>query len=122
MSRFTVLDDDTAHAGAHDPHMASQRSDAEELGIGGAVGLVILASLLFWPRLFILGFAIFDRDIGRAFDSWLIPFAGFFLLPWTTVAYAAMWSISSERVSGVEWAFVGFAFLLDAWAWSAFRR
>jgi hypothetical protein len=33
-----------------------------------------------------------------------------------------MWSVSSERVSGVEWAFVGFAFLLDVWAWSAFRR
>jgi hypothetical protein len=103
------------------PRMASHRS-TEEVGIVEAVGLVILGALLFVPRLFILGFAIFDRQIGDAFASWLIPFVGFFLLPWTTVSYAAMWSISSDRVSGgVEWAFVGFAFLLDVWAWSAFR-
>jgi hypothetical protein len=100
--------------------MASHRSE-EELGIVGAVGLVILGALLFVPRLFILGFAIFDREIGDAFATWLIPFVGFFLLPWTTVSYAAMWSISSDRVSGVEWAFVGLAFLLDVWAWLAFR-
>ena len=102
--------------------MATDHSDEEELGIGGAMGLVILGSLMFWPRLFILGFAIFDRQIGDAFSSWLIPVFGFFLLPWTTVGYAAMWSITSESVSGVEWAVVGFCFLLDVWAWAAFRR
>jgi hypothetical protein len=37
---------------------------------------------------------------------------GFFLLPWTTLAYAVMWS-SSNRVSGFEWFIVVLAFLFD---------
>jgi hypothetical protein len=102
--------------------MASHHSDADEPGVARVIGLVVLGSLLFWPRLFLAGFAIFDRQIFDAFGSWLIPFAGFFLLPWTTVTYAAMWSVTSESVSGIEWAAVAVAFLLDAWTWSAFRR
>lgn len=95
----------------------------EELGVVGVVGLIILVSLLAWPRLVILGFAIFDSQLfSRAFDSWAITVAGFFLLPWTTLAYATVWSISSDQVTGAEWAFVGIGLLLDVWAWSAFRR
>jgi hypothetical protein len=60
---------------------------------------VVIGALMFWPRLFILGFLIFDRDIGRAFGSWVVPLIGFFVLPWTTLAYAAMWSVSSQGVS-----------------------
>ena len=41
-----------------------------------------------------------------------MPFLGFFLLPWTTLAYAAMWS-SSDGVVGFEWFIVGLAFLFD---------
>jgi hypothetical protein len=41
-----------------------------------------------------------------------VPFLGFFLLPWTTLAYAAMWS-SSDRVSGYEWFIVILAFVVD---------
>jgi hypothetical protein len=100
----------------------TQPRHTEEPGIAGAVGLVILASLLFWPRLVIVGWAFFDRQIGDAFAGWLIPLVGFFVLPWTTLAYASMWSVSSDRVSGVEWLVVGVALLLDVWAWSAFRR
>jgi len=41
-----------------------------------------------------------------------VPFLGFFLLPWTTLAYAVMWS-SSDRVSGFEWFIVILAFAID---------
>ena len=41
-----------------------------------------------------------------------MPLLGFFLLPWTTLAYAVMWS-SSNRVSGFEWFIVVLAFLFD---------
>ncbi|MGB7588044.1 MAG: hypothetical protein WBM00_04985, partial [Solirubrobacterales bacterium] len=44
--------------------------------------------------------------------SWIVPLLGFFLLPWTTLAYAVMWS-SSDRVSGFEWFIVVLAFLVD---------
>lgn len=41
-----------------------------------------------------------------------MPLLGFFLLPWTTLAYAVMWS-SSDRVSGFEWFIVILAFVID---------
>lgn len=41
-----------------------------------------------------------------------MPFLGFFLLPWTTLAYAVMWS-SSDGVSGFEWFIVVLGFLFD---------
>ena len=34
---------------------------------------------------------IFSNALSRAFDSWIIPLLGFFLQPWTTLAYAAFW-------------------------------
>lgn len=55
---------------------------------------------------------IFTDLLSRAFESWFVPFIGFFLLPWTTLAYAAMWS-SSNRVSGFEWFIVILAFAID---------
>ena len=98
-------------------------AEDDELGVVGVVGLIILVSLVTWPRLVILAFAIIDTDLfSRAYDSWVVPVAGFFLLPWTTLAYASMWTISSDRVNGAEWVVVGIGFLLDVWAWSAFRR
>jgi hypothetical protein len=102
--------------------MASRAQRTDELGIADVVGLVLLGSLLFWPRLFMVGFWIFERQILDAFSSWIFPVIGFLILPWTAVAYAAMWSISSDRVSGVEWVAVALALLIDIWTWSAFRR
>jgi len=103
--------------------MLTQRQSTEELGLVEVLGLMTLAGLLAWPRLVILGFAVVDSHLLRgAFDGWAVAVGGFLLLPWTTLAYASMWSISSDRESGMEWAAVGVALLLDAWAWSAFRR
>ena len=55
---------------------------------------------------------LFSDLLSRAFDDWFVPLLGFFLLPWTTLAYAAMWS-SSDRVSGFEWFIVILAFVID---------
>jgi len=56
---------------------------------------------------------LFSDLLGRAFEGWLVPFLGFFLLPWTTLAYAVMWSGGSNGVAGFEWFIVAFAFLID---------
>jgi hypothetical protein len=105
------------------PVMASSKHRSDALTPFHAVELVIIAMLHFWPRLFILGFVIFSRQIGEAFSSWVVWFVGFFILPWTTITYAMMWGIYSDRVFGVEWVFVGLAFLLDLFTWwSTLRR
>ena len=38
---------------------------------------------------------------------------GFFLLPWTTLAYVVMWDVGTRQVDGFEWFVVGLAFLAD---------
>jgi hypothetical protein len=73
--------------------------------------LVALLALIS-PRLALFAIFVFSDLLSRAFDSALVPFLGFFLLPWTTLAYAVMWS-SADRVLGFEWLIVALAFLLD---------
>jgi hypothetical protein len=104
---------------------STRTAHAEEAtGPFRVVELVIIGSLHFWPRLFILGFAIFSPKIlTDAFHGWVVWVAGFFLLPWTTITYMMMWGVYSDRVYGVEWVFVGVAFVIDSYTWVAtFRK
>jgi hypothetical protein len=73
--------------------------------------LIALLALIS-PRLALFFIWLFSNLLSRAFDSWVVPLLGFFLLPWTTLAYAAMWD-SGHRVHGFEWFIVGLAFLFD---------
>jgi hypothetical protein len=50
-----------------------------------------------------------------------VPLLGFFLLPWTTLAYTVMWS-SSNRVSGFEWFIVILAFVIDLGSYASRDR
>jgi hypothetical protein len=74
--------------------------------------LVVVVALLS-PRLAIVVMWLFSNVLGRAYDSALLPIIGFFLLPWTTLAYALMWDLGTHRVSGLEWFVVVLAFLAD---------
>jgi hypothetical protein len=84
------------------------------------VGCLLALLALFSPRLALFALWVFGDLLSRAFDSWAVPFLGFFLLPWTTLAYAVMWS-SHSRVHGLEWFLVGFAFLVDIGAYDRMR-
>lgn len=64
------------------------------------------------PRLALFALWLFTDLLSRAFEGWLVPVLGFFLLPWTTLAYAVMWS-TSDGVVGFEWFIVVLAFLFD---------
>lgn len=106
-------------------HVAPPPQRDDRSSPGHPLGWFVVGSLAFWPRVFFLALWIFGSQLGRAFDSWVLPAIGFFVAPWTTVAYAFMWSVSSDRVSGVEWVVVAFAALADLliWAgWLSLRR
>jgi hypothetical protein len=74
------------------------------------------------PRLAIFVLFLFSDMLDRAFDSWIVPLLGFFLVPWTTLAYAVMWSAGSNGVHGFEWFIVILAFFFDLASWSEGRR
>jgi hypothetical protein len=74
----------------------------------------VAAFALISPRLALIVLWIFSDVLSRAFDSWVLPFLGFFLLPWTTLTYAALWSWSTgHHVHGIDWFFVALAFMVD---------
>jgi hypothetical protein len=81
---------------------------------------VILAAIS--PRLALFVMWLFSGILGRAFDSWLLALLGFFLLPWTTLAYAVVWDTGSNAVTGVEWFFVVLAFLVDVGSYGGTAR
>lgn len=82
--------------------------------------LALLA--LISPRLAILAVWLFTDLLSRAFDSWILPVLGFFLLPWTTLAYAAFWDWGPGlRVEGFEWVVIGLAVVLDVGSLSGAR-
>jgi hypothetical protein len=95
---------------------------SEDPGTSRVVLWVVLLGVAFWPRLWILGFWIFGRQLGDAFSGWIVPALGFVFLPWTTLLYAFMWSVSSDGVNGWEWSLVVLAFIVDVWFWVAARR
>ena len=83
--------------------------------------LVLLA--LISPRLALILLWLFSDLLSRAFDSWFLPLLGFFLLPWTTLAYTAFWDWGPGReVTGIEWFFVALAFVIDLGAYTQGRR
>jgi hypothetical protein len=85
------------------------------------MGCLVLLFALISPRLALVATWLFTHLLGRAFDSWLVPVAGFLLLPWTTLAYVWMWR-SGNTVEGLEWFLVGLGFLFDLGAHSRTRR
>ncbi len=77
------------------------------------MGCFVFLFALISPRLAIFFLWLFSDLLDRAYDDWILPLLGFFLLPWTTLAYAAMWSAGANIVEGVEWFFVVLGFLFD---------
>ena len=87
------------------------------------MGCLLALLALISPRLVLFILWIFSDTLSRAFDSWIVPFLGFFLLPWTTLTYAAFWDWGSGRhVTGFEWFFVILAFMIDLSSYAGGRR
>lgn len=75
------------------------------------------------PRLALFLLWIFGDVLSRAFSSWILPLLGFFILPWTTLAYALIWDWSSgHHVHGFDWVIVAFFFFVDLSSYGGGRR
>ena len=61
------------------------------------MGCIAVLLALISPRLALFFIWLFSDLLGRAYDEWWLPLLGFFLLPWTTLAYAVMWSAGPQR-------------------------
>jgi hypothetical protein len=87
------------------------------------MGCLLALLALISPRLVLFLLWIFSDVLSRAYDSWIVPLLGFFLLPWTTLTFAAFWDWGDGRqVEGFEWFFVVLAFLIDLASYDRGRR
>ncbi len=76
-------------------------------------GCFVLALGAFAPRLALLLMALFNDEISRAFDGgWVVPLVGWFLLPYSTLAYVLVHWWTGD-VTGFNWLFVALAFVVD---------
>lgn len=76
-------------------------------------GCFVLLLGAFAPRLALLLMALFNDEITAAFDgSWVVPLVGWFLLPYSTLAYVLVHWWTGD-VAGFNWLFVGLGFVLD---------
>lgn len=87
------------------------------------MGCIVVLFALISPRLALVLVWLFSNILSRAYDSWIIPFLGFFLLPWTTLVYALFWRWGAgHHVTGIEWFFVVLAFLADLSSYGGGQR
>jgi len=107
-----------AHGGRDDPAPNRAR---DGVAFSFVPCLAVLLALIS-PRLALVAVWLLSDILSRAFDSLLLPFIGFFVLPWSTLAYAIMWDIGTHRVAGFEWFIVVLAFLADLGAYGGTAR
>lgn len=73
--------------------------------------VVVIA--LFLPRLTMFFIWLLTNWFGRAFDSWIWPLIGFFLMPYTTLAYMGAMLNNNHQVSGIWLVLVIIAVVVD---------
>jgi hypothetical protein len=67
-----------------------------------SMGLTRLALLFVW---------LFTDYVQTAFDGWVVPLLGLIFLPFTTLAYALVWS--PVGLHGIDFVWLALAFLID---------
>jgi len=83
-----------------------------------------IVALFAWisPRFAIFMAWIFANDrMSAAFDSFWIALLGFFILPWTTLAWAVCYA-PVAGVHGFGWFVVAFGFIVDIGSYTSGRR
>jgi len=67
------------------------------------------------PRAAILVWWLFDQlRWGAAFDTFIWPFLGFLLAPWTTLMYVAVFPAG---ITGFDYLFLGLGVVFDVFSW-----
>ena len=83
--------------------------------------LVLLVGAAF-PRFSIVLLEIFSDFNDRAFNSFWEGFAGFVLIPYTTLFYVLMYNWQDGGVTGFGWFIVALGFLFDIGSYTGSAR
>ncbi len=73
--------------------------------------IIVWLLALIGPRVALAFTWLFTSWVDRAFDAFLIPLLGFFLVPWTTLAYVLVWR--ADGLSAWGWVVVAVGLFAD---------
>jgi hypothetical protein len=80
------------------------------------MGCIFAAFMSLFPRFaFFLVWVARPKLVDEAFDTFLIPFFGIFLLPFTTLMYVLLYKPGG--LEGIDWLWLGLAAFLDIAHW-----
>ena len=65
-----------------------------------------------FPRIALVVVWVATDYVDRAFDSFLLPLIGLFVLPLTTLVYALAW-VPGVHLGGGRWVWVALAFVIE---------
>ena len=85
------------------------------------MGCIVALIGLVAPRFALFLMWIFSDRLSRAFDSFVVGFLGFLLLPFTTLFWALAYA-PVGGVSGFGWILVGLGLLMDLSSWGGGAR
>ena len=86
------------------------------------MGCLVVLLVLAMPRFVMVMLWLFSDYLSRAYDGWILPLIGFFVLPTTTLAYAVAENESSGRgVGGWGIVLIVVGFLIDTGMWGRGR-
>ena len=84
------------------------------------MGCIVAAAVLAAPRFVMVVLWLFTSYLSRAYEGWVLPLVGFFVLPTSTLAYA----VAQNETRGLKsWGLVlvVVAVLIDAGIWGQGR-
>ena len=86
------------------------------------MGCFVALLALLSPRLALFALWLFSDLLGRRLRERWVPLLGFFLLPWTTLAYAVMWVSGTSRSSASSGSSSSSPSSIDLSSWSQSGR
>jgi hypothetical protein len=85
------------------------------------MGCLLFLAAMISPRFALFLIWLFSDRFDVAFDGNLVPFVGFLVLPWTTLAWTACYA-PIVGVTGFGWFLVIFAFFVDLASYGSAAR
>lgn len=79
----------------------------------------LVIAFAFAPRVALVFMWLFTGRIGQAFDSFLIPLIGFFLLPWTTLIFVL---VAPGGIGLIDVVLIVIALVADLGSWGGGYR
>ncbi len=83
---------------------------------------LLVGCAAFFPRTVMVFIWLLTDWFGQSFDTWVWPLIGFFIMPYSTLAYMAAMLNNEKQLNGLWLVLFIFAVLVDTGTWGSAKR